>query len=235
MATGDFDIESLAAYLHLTPDKVRKMADRGRLPGRKIGGAWRFSEAEIHHWLEDSIGASDDTELARVEGVLKRAVPGAKEISIAAALPLEAMAVPLNARTRTSVIDKMVQAAAATGWLWDPDKMAEAVAAREKLHSTALDNGVALLHPRRPQPNILAQQFLAFGRTHRGIPFGDNRGRLTDVFFLVLSTDDRGHLRTLARLSRLIGDAPLLETMRTAETAAEVHQAISAYESEQFG
>ena len=116
------------------------------------------------------------------------------------------MAVPLNARTRTSVIDKMVQLAAATGWLWDPDKMAEAVAAREHLHSTALDNGVALLHPRRPQPNILAQPFLAFGRTHRGIPFGDARGRLTDVFFLILSTDDRGHLRTLARLSRLIGD-----------------------------
>ena len=71
---------------------------------------------------------------------------------------------------------------------------------------------MALLHPRRPQPNILAQPFLAFGRTHRGIPFGDRRGRLTDVFFLILSTDDRVHLRTLARLSRLIGDAPLLET-----------------------
>ncbi|MHB8863014.1 MAG: PTS sugar transporter subunit IIA [Pirellulaceae bacterium] len=235
MATGDFDIESLATYLHLTPEKVRKMADRGRLPGRRIGGAWRFSEAEIHHWLEDSIGASDDTELARVEGVLKRASPGAKEISIAASLPREAMAVPLNARTRTSVIDRMVQTAAATGWLWDPDKMAEAVAAREKLHSTALDNGVALLHPRRPQPNILAQPFLAFGRTHRGLPFGDDRGRLTDLYFLILSTDDRGHLRTLARLSRLIADPPLLEAMRTAETAADVHRAISAYENEQFG
>ncbi|MHB9081043.1 MAG: PTS sugar transporter subunit IIA [Pirellulaceae bacterium] len=235
MSTGDFDIDSLAAYLHLTPDKVRRMAERDRLPGRKIGGLWRFSEAEIHHWLEDSIGASDDTELARVEGVLKRSVPGAEEISIADALPLEAMAVPLNARTRTSVIHKMVEVAATTGWLWDPDKMAEAVSVRETLHSTALGNGVALLHPRRPQPNILAQPFLAFGRTHRGIAFGDTRGRLTDLYFLILSTDDRGHLRTLARLSRLIGDAPLLETIRTAGTAADVHHAISTYENEQFG
>jgi len=235
MSTGDFDIDSLAAYLHLTPDKVRRMADRDRLPGRKIGGTWRFSEAEIHHWLEDSIGASDDTELARVEGVLKRSVPGAEEISISAALPMEAMAVPLNARTRTSVIRKMVQLAAATGWLWDPDKMAEAVSARETLHSTALDNGVALLHPRRPQPNILAQPFLAFGRTQRGIAFGDTRGRLTDMYFLILSTDDRGHLRTLARLSRLIGDLTLLEVIRTAgPSAADVHHAISTYESEQF-
>ena len=221
---------------HLTAAQVRKMADRGRLPGRRIGGVWKFPAAEIHHWLEDSIGASDDDdELARVEGVLRKASPGAQDISIADALPREAMAVPLNARTRKSVINRMVELAARTGWLWDPDKMAEAVAAREKLHSTALDNGVALLHPRRPQPNILAQPFLAFGRTQQGIPFGDSRGQLTDMFFLILSTDDRGHLRTLARLSRLIGDPQLLETLRTAPTAADVHQAIADHERKQFG
>ena len=235
MSTGDFDIDTLAAYLHLGPDKVRKMADRGKLPGRKIGGQWRFAEAEIHHWLEESIGASDDTELERVEGVLRRAQPGACEISIADSLPLEAIAVPLAARTRTSVVDKMIETAARTGWLWDPDKMAEAVAAREQLHSTAMDIGVALMHPRRPQANILAQAFLAFGRTHQGIPFGDSRGRLTDVFFLILSTDDRVHLRTLARLSRLIGDPQLLATLRAAETPADVRHAIATYEDEQFG
>lgn len=235
MSTRDFDIDSLAAYLHLTPDKVKRMADRGKLPGRKIAGQWRFAEAEIHHWLEDSIGASDDTELERVEGVLRRAQPGAREISIADSLPLEAIAVPLVARTRTSVIDKMVETAALTGWLWDPDKMADAVAAREQLHSTALDIGVALLHPRRPQANILAQAFLAFGRTHQGIPFGGARGRLTDVYFLILSTDDRVHLRTLARLSRLIGDSQLLSALRAAQSPAEVRHAIASYEEEQFG
>jgi PTS system nitrogen regulatory IIA component len=235
MSTRDFDIDSLATYLHLAPDKVRRMADRGKLPGRKIGGQWRFAEAEIHHWLEDSIGASDDTELERVEGVLRSAQPGTREISIADSLPLEAIAVPLAARTRTSVIDQMIETATRTGWLWDPDKMAEAVAAREQLHSTALDIGVALLHPRRPQANILAQAFLAFGRTHQGIPYGDARGRLTDVFFLILSTDDRLHLRTLARLSRLIGDSSLLAALRAAETPADVRHAIAAYEDEQFG
>jgi PTS system nitrogen regulatory IIA component len=234
MSTGDFDIDTLATYLHLAPDKVRRMADRGKLPGRKIGGQWRFAEAEIHHWLEDSIGASDDTELERVEGVLRSAQPGICEISIADSLPLEAIAVPLAARTRTSVIDQMVQTATRTGWLWDPDKMAEAVAAREQLHSTALDIGVALLHPRRPQANILAQPFLAFGRTHQGIPYGGARGRLTDVFFLILSTDDRLHLRTLARLSRLIGDPSLLAALRAAETPADVRHAIAVYEDEQF-
>jgi PTS system nitrogen regulatory IIA component len=133
------------------------------------------------------------------------------------------------------VIKEMVQLAAATGWLWDPQRMASAVSARERLHSTALDNGVALLHPRRPQPTILAQPLLALGRTPQGIPFGDSQGRLTDIFFLILSVDDRGHLRTLARLSRLISEPRLLEAVRAAGSAADVHRAIADYEAEQFG
>ncbi len=35
MSSGDFDIASLASFLHLTPQKVTRMADRGKLPGRK--------------------------------------------------------------------------------------------------------------------------------------------------------------------------------------------------------
>ena len=53
MAEEHFSIESLAVYLHLTPPQVQRLADRGRLPGRKVGGQWRFAGAEIHHWMEE--------------------------------------------------------------------------------------------------------------------------------------------------------------------------------------
>ena len=100
--------------------------------------------------------------------------------------------------------------------------MAEAVRSREQLHSTALDNGVALMHPRRPLTSILAEPVIALGISPQGIPFG-GRGQLTDIFFLICSTDDRGHLRTLARLSRLIGSDELLDALRQAPSAAAVH------------
>lgn len=236
MAPKDFDIHSLATYLHLTPAQVRRMVDRGRLPGRQIGGEWRFSEAEIHHWLEERIGASeDDDELAHMENLLKTGASATTDVSIADALPVEAISIPLNARTRVSVIERMVETAARTGWLWDPEKMAEAVRVRETLHTTALGNGVALLHPRRPQPSILAQAFIALGRTFKGIPFGDPQGRLTDIFFLILSVDDAGHLRTLARLSRFVGESQFLENLRNAEDAVQTRRIIEEYEKSQFG
>jgi PTS system nitrogen regulatory IIA component len=78
-------------------------------------------------------------------------------------------------------------------------------------------------------PSILGEAFVAFGRTARGIPFGGKV--LTDLFFLIASLDDRGHLRTLARLSRLIGDSDLLAELRSAADARSAHELIESTEA----
>jgi len=233
MAEEDFDINSLAAYLHLDPQQVARLACRDRLPGRRISGEWRFSRAEIHHWLERRIGLSDEDELVAVEDVLDRSAPAdeARDVSLKELLPREAIAIPLGARTRSSVIRSMVDLAAQTGWLWDPVKMVQAVRSREEMHPTALENGVALLHPRRPMASILGKAVVALGRTAAGIPFGGDRGVLTDVFFLICSVDDRSHLQTLARLSRMITTPGFLEQIREAPDRDEVHRLIVEAES----
>jgi len=232
MAQDDYDVERLAAYLHMMPAAVLKLAERGKLPARRVGGEWRFSAAEIHHWLEDRIGLSDDEALVQMEGALDRATKAAtvEDVSIADLLHEEAIEVPLAARTRGSVIVRMSELAAATHVLWDSAKMAEAVRLREEMHSTALDNGVALLHPRRPMPAILAEAVLALGITPGGIPFGTG-GSLTDIFFLICSTSDHEHLRILARLSRVINDQDFLASLRAAGDAATLHRLIREREA----
>jgi len=228
MPHQDFTIETLAAHLHLTPQQVARLADRGRLPGRKVKGQWRFSCADIHHWMETRIGLSDDEELIEVESVLQSSArPGDEvEISLGRLLPVEAIALPLAARTASSVIRAMVDLAVCTGALWDAQRMIEAVQSREQMHPTALENGVALLHPRRPMPGILSQAVLALGCTPSGISFGGSGGSLTDVFFLICSTDDRSHLRTLARLSRVLTAPGFLDQLRQTTDPVEAHRLI---------
>jgi len=233
MSQVDFDIARLAAYLHLIPQQVARLADRGKLPGRKVAGQWRFAKAEIHHWLEQRIGLSDEDGLVEVEATLQRSDGGGdqQEISIAAMLPREAIAVPLQARTRNSVISAMAELAAGTGLLWDAKAMAEAVKVREDMHPTALENGVALMHPRRPMAKVLAEPFLALGCTSTGIPFG-GASPMSDVFFLICSTEDRGHLRTLARLSRILTLPGLLDKLRQTADAESVHRLIAEAEQQ---
>jgi PTS system nitrogen regulatory IIA component len=79
--------------------------------------------------------------------------------------------------------------------------------------------------------SILGEAFLAFGRTDSGIAFGDSRGSLTDLFFLICSTDDRQHLQALARLSRLIANPELLSALRAAPDAQSVHSTIQRAEA----
>ncbi len=234
MSTTDLDIDQLAAYLHLTPQQVSKLADRGQLPGRKIGGVWKFSEAEVHTWLENRIGASGDAdELAKVQRVVDRWSDGTSEsIRLSALLEPCAIEIPLQARTCGSVIRRVVWLAEQTGHLWDSPRMIEAVQAREELHPTALDNGVALLHPRRPQSTILAEPLLALGITSQPVAFGNRSGHMTDIFFLICSTDDKVHLQVLAKLSRMMSATKLLTELRSAESPAEAHQLFHQFEEE---
>jgi PTS system nitrogen regulatory IIA component len=230
----DFDVGQLAAYLHLTPEQVLKMAERNRIPGRRVGGEWRFPEAEIHHWLEERIGAADEEQLGKVEAVLDRSAGPDSPPQLSELLKQDAIAIPLASKTRSSVIRDMCELAAKTGLMWDAPTMAEAVKAREALHPTALENGVALLHPRRPQSSILADSMLALGICSSPIPFSDE-GQLTDIFFLICSYDDRAHLRILARLSRIIATEDVPTKLREAASPLEAWEIIEQAELEYYG
>jgi len=203
MSHEDYDEQSLATFLHLTPDQVRKMANRGKLPGRRVGNQWRFSQAEIHEWFEQRIGVSDQQELDQVERMLNNDPrdQSAEAITVEDLLAIDNVYVPFLARF-----------------------------SREELHPTALGNGVALLHPRRPMASIIGDPFLALGITSSGIPFGGPRGCLTDVFFLIGSTSEPVHLKVLARLSRLLQQPEFLLGLRESASADEAYDLICQHD-----
>jgi PTS system nitrogen regulatory IIA component len=225
----DFDVAALAAYLHITPDQVHKLVKQDKLPARRVGGELRFAEAEIHHWLEDRIGISDDQQLQKVEAALHRSAPAHPVWRLTEFCSVDRIAVPMNSRTRGSAIRDMCQLATEGGLMWDAPAMAEAVLAREDLHPTALDNGVAMLHPRRPQTSILADSVIALGVTPQPLAFAGG-GQLTDIFFLICSYDDAMHLRILARLSRVISSPDFLSNLRSATSPGEAHHLLGEAE-----
>lgn len=44
-------VKEVSVYLRLAESTVYKLAQEGQLPGRKVGGAWRFSRKGIEGWL----------------------------------------------------------------------------------------------------------------------------------------------------------------------------------------
>jgi PTS system nitrogen regulatory IIA component len=221
------DMEQLAAYLQRDVREVGKLASRGHLPGHKVGGQWRFHRAEINHWIETQLPAYDEKQLAALE-----TAGGDAEPLLAGLLSEACMAVPLPATTRASVLKELVTLAEQSWQVYDPAAILEAVRQREDLMTTALPQGVAIPHPRRPLPAALGESVVAYGRTVSGIPFGAPHGALTDIFFLVCCRDDRTHLRVLARLTRLLTRPGFVDELRAAETPAESYEKITAAERE---
>ena len=229
MGSDMMDVEQLAAYLRRDAREVGKLASRGRLPGHKVGGEWRFARAEINHWLESQIHGYTDEELTALESGHGR---DGEEPLIANLLAPACVAVPLAATTKASVLKELVKLAEESWEVYDPDAILEAVRLREEMVSTALPSGVAFPHPRRPLAAALGESVIAFGRTASGVPFGDPNGGLTDCFFLIVCRDDQTHLRVLARLTRLLLREGFLDELCAAETAAEAYETIVAAERE---
>jgi nitrogen PTS system EIIA component len=232
MGSEMMDVEQLAAYLRRDAREVGKLANRGRLPGHKVGGEWRFARAEINHWLESQIHGYTDEQLTALESGHE---PAVEEPLLAGLLSPACVAVPLAASTKASVLKELVTLAEQSWQVYDPDAILEAVRTREEAASTALPSGVAFPHPRRPLASALGESIVAFGRTGSGVPFGDLNGGLTDCFFLICCRDDQTHLRVLARLTRLLLREGFVDELRDAETDAEAYETIVSAERELLG
>ncbi|MBX9678488.1 MAG: PTS sugar transporter subunit IIA [Gemmataceae bacterium] len=223
------DIDQLANYLQRDARELGKMADRGRLPGQKVAGQWRFAPAEINHWVETQLKDYSDKELAALEVGARRG-KSCSGLLVTKLLTPATMAVPIAASTKPSVLKQLVVLAEQSWQVYDPEALLDAIRQRENLHSTAMDRGVAFPHPRRALPStVLGESVIAYGRTPRGVPFGSGSG-LADVFFLVACTDQPTHMQVLARLSRMMLRPGLLEKLRAAEDVAETYQLLAEAE-----
>ncbi len=226
MSHAFISIEELADRLGRDRREVEKLVNRGRIPGRKVGGIWQFHPTEIRHWVEQEMRDYSEPELAALEEA-QRPAGSAEETPVLKRMALETVQVPLLGRTKRSVLESLIEVAGRTWQIWEPATVLQAVLEREEILSTGFENGVAIPHPRNPLPDVLGQSVVAFGRTLSGIPFGAPRRQLSDVFFLVLCRDSRTHLSVLARLGRMLQTPGFLDELRAAETSDAAYGVIA--------
>src|SRR5438067_978147 len=127
MGNDTMDLAQLASLLQRDQRELSKLASRGQLPGRKVGGHWRFANAEIQQWIEAEMPGFDEAQLKSLED----AHPQPTEPLVTRLLGPDSVEVPLQARTPGSVIRAMVRLAEQSWQVYDPDAVLNAVQARE--------------------------------------------------------------------------------------------------------
>jgi len=213
MPYKSMSLEEFAKHVAMDVRDVRRLADRGKLPGHKVGGEERLIA------LEGSMSGAtcEDVDDA---GMVVTDLIG-----------LDGVDVALAARTRPSVLRELVKLADRTGLLYDAEGLLEAVEQRESLCSTALPNGVAIPHPRQPMPYVSAEPLICAARLSGSIAFGARGQELTRLFFLICCHTDRYHLCVLARLMRILDDGTI-DLLLQAETREKLLEILIAKEKQ---
>ena len=231
MAHEPFSLNDLAKQLGRDRRELEKLVNRGRIPGRKVNGEWQFHPTEITHWLEQEMRGYTTSELERVEQIHSPTQDDSNYL-ISTLMPEELIEVPLNARTKRSVLESLIEVAGRTWQIWEPATVLTAIQQREAAYPTAFENGVAIPHPRSPIPDAVGEPLIAYGRTLSGIPFGAPNGTLTDIFFLVICTDASTHLSVLARLGRMMQLPDFVDQLREASTPQQTRKVIIEIEKQ---
>jgi len=233
MPYRNLTIQEVARMLGADARRVERMAQRGEIPCQKVGGQFRFNRAQITEWLQQKMGGLSHDHLAQVDaGMTEQRQTPQDEMIITPLLRPEAVTTNLGSRTKDSTLRELVSLATRTGLVVDERTLLEAVQHREELCSTAMEGGIAIPHPRRPQPEAISGPILVVAKTPQGIAFGAPDGRMTTLFFLTASQDDRHHLHVLARLCRMLHDEHFPTRLEEAETSAEMIELLTGRESE---
>ncbi|HOA74244.1 MAG TPA: PTS sugar transporter subunit IIA [Phycisphaerae bacterium] len=220
MPYRNMSLEDFAQHVGMDAREVQKLAERGKLPGQKVGGEWRFNRARVTEWLQQEMHTLDEARLITLERTMGAGTDD-ESLILTDLIGLEGVDVELRANTKASVLRELVGLANRTGLLYDAEGLLKALEAREEMCSTGLQHGVAIPHPRQPMPYVSAEPLVCFARTSRGIGFGSPYGGLSHLFFLICCHDDRHHLRVLARLMRVLSPE-VIEALDEAETREAV-------------
>ena len=107
----------------------------------------------------------------------------------------------------------------------DRDEVISVLLERERLGSTGIGEGVAIPHGKL---KTIDQLLLSFGRSREGVDFDSMDGKPAHLFFLLVAPEDSVgiHLKTLARISKLLKNAEVRNKLLEAEDRDALYRII---------
>jgi nitrogen PTS system EIIA component len=146
-------------------------------------------------------------------------------LGIADVLRKESVMLNLKTKSKPDVIRELAERVTDQYPNLNRDSLVSVLLEREKLCSTAVDEGVAIPHGKiSGLSNIIA----AFGRSAEGIDFESLDGNPTHLFILLLAPENSSgiHLKLLARISRIFKNPEFRSRLMHAKSEEELYNII---------
>lgn len=209
-------ISEAAEHLKVTENVIEKMIAEKLFDTKTVGKVVKVPLVSIEGWLE-SLNEQEIKDLAE-----KKTICRFREY-----FRPECIFLDFEAKTKYEAIRVMSEKAKELRLVKDARWLYEVVVAREELVSTAVGNGVALLHPRHLHPTKIKRPTVIFGRCPEGVDFDSIDEKPVTLFFLLLLHDDKQHLFSLSYLSKIMLDEENIKILNETNDLSEIHKLLA--------
>jgi len=146
-------------------------------------------------------------------------------MKISELLDPQAIVADLKAKDKSTTLAELTDSLISCESSLDRDDVIAVLQEREKLGSTGIGDGVAIPHGKLAG---IPELKLVFGRSHSGVDFESMDGQPAYLFFLLIAPEESVgvHLKTLARISKLLKDVSVRKKLMDAPDQQAIYQVI---------
>jgi PTS system nitrogen regulatory IIA component len=207
LASDILTIEEVAKHLRVSERTVYEWAQKGEIPGGKIGTVWRFKKTEIENWINERIPAG--------QRLPAYPLPVARIISPDRILFLES-------QTKREVLSALAENLALCPQVKNRRELIEEILRRDELMSTAIGRGIAIPHVRLSSVTDLVVSVGICGAGIADFQTLDDEPVRLAIMIAAAYNQHAYYLQTLSFFSSRLKNTELRCSILEARSAAEV-------------
>lgn len=150
-------------------------------------------------------------------------------VKISEMLDPAAIVAELKGTGKNDVLAELAEALITANPVLNRNEVLRVLLERERLGSTGIGDGIAIPHGKLKN---LDNQLIAFGLSRKGVEFDAMDGKPARLFFLLIAPEEAVgvHLKTLARISKLLKVPMVRERLQSAADRQQIHRIITEEE-----
>ncbi len=206
-------LSEVASYLKIAEKTVSRMITRGEIPCTKVASQWRFMKSMIDDWLISRMNVVPQNDLAKIlenpEGLIPFTRLTSEDLILDNVKP----------GSKKDILSQLIIPLVQQEIIEDADDFLRKLLTREKMVTTGIGRGVAIPHLRHPKENPGGGPRMVVGICKAGTDYESMDGKLTHLFFLLVSDSEVVHLRVLAKLNQILRESDFVTRLTNAKKA----------------
>lgn len=203
-------IEEVAAYIRVSERTVYDWAQKGDLPGGKLGTTWRFKREDVENWVNSRL-SSKPISTAALAGVTSSATLTTERVVL------------MEEGDKRTVLTRLVDLLAESPFVRNRDELLTGILAREELMSTGIGFGVGVPHVRIDSVTDLVMAVAVCKRPIPGYSSLDNKPVHIVCMLAARSDQHTKYIRALSSVSSRLKNAETRDQIIASDDPAFIH------------